>query len=273
MRVRAGQCGFRGTPASSPCRCLRRSAGPYDRTTGRTRGQLDFGARRAVLPAPNGRASDSVSYPSDLAAALSGATPGQLQYWRTASSGRPALLVPEYRRGRRWLYSFRDVLALRTFAYLRESVSLQKVRRAVQTLEDLGDEGHLSSYRLVATDDGSIVWITPGQNYVDLVSFPGQVREGVVMEEVFGPFVDKRGNDVLPLFRPVPNIVVNYSVLGGYPVVSGTRVPYDSVSTLVDDGVPFAEVCDFYPSVSPEGASDAVKFRRYVEARSGRLAA
>ncbi len=45
------------------------------------------------------------------------------------------LLVPELRQaGRPLLYSFRDVIALRTFVYLRGEHSLQKVRKAVSTL-------------------------------------------------------------------------------------------------------------------------------------------
>lgn len=214
-----------------------------------------------------------MSYPTDLAAALSGATRAQLAYWRQARPGRPALLVPEYREGRRYLYSFRDIIALRTFAYLRESVSLQRVRVAVQTLERLGDQDHLSQYQLVPLEDGSIVWVTDDSQYVDLVRQPGQFREPVVMESVFGPFTDRAGNSVLPLFEPLPNIVVNFETLGGWPVVRDTRVPYDSVSTLVRDGVAAADVSAYYPSVSADGAADAVGFAKYVDLRAGRVAA
>jgi hypothetical protein len=76
------------------------------------------------------------------------------------------------------LYSFRDVVALRTVAYLREEVSLQRIRRAVETLRNLGSREHLSRYRLIA-DDGSVVWITEEDaddpaGGVDLVLRPGQ---------------------------------------------------------------------------------------------------
>lgn len=214
-----------------------------------------------------------MAYSTELASALSGATPAQLRYWRSSPSGKEPLLVPESRRGRRWLYSFRDVIALRTFAYLRGSLSLQRIRRAVQTLDDLGDERHLSAYRLVATDDGSIVWIAEHDQYVDLVKRPHQLRHPVVMEQVFGPFENKNGKGVLPLFRPMPNIVVNYDVLAGYPVVRGTRVPYDLISSLVKDGVPPEEIAGFYPSVTLNGAEDAVAFARYVEEQTRRRAA
>jgi DNA-binding transcriptional MerR regulator len=64
-------------------------------------------------------------YPSHLAATMSGASVRQLQYWRESK-----LLVPEFgKTGGRLLYSFADVVALRTFVFLRESASLQLIRK------------------------------------------------------------------------------------------------------------------------------------------------
>lgn len=183
--------------------------------------------------------------------------------------------MPEHRDGRRWLYSFRDLLALRTVVFLREERSLQKIRQAIQTLDDIGDKEHLSAYVLVPTDDGSIGWIDRDQSsFVDLVKKPGSLREPVVMEQVFGPFRDKDGLLVRPLYEPFPMIRVSPDVRGGYPVIKGTRVPYNAVSGLVQDGVPPRKVRQFYPSVSASGARDAEKFADYVEARtSSRTAA
>ena len=114
-------------------------------------------------------------YPSPVAAVLSGASVRQLQYWRTG--GDRALLVPELPRDAgRVLYSFRDVVALRTFVFLRESVSLQRVRKAVEHLREFGNTEHLSKYRLV-TDGASIVLVAPdGDLATDLVEQPGANR-------------------------------------------------------------------------------------------------
>jgi hypothetical protein len=79
-----------------------------------------------------------------LAAALSGTTTGQLAYWR-----RTGVLEPGVSFARPVLYSFPDLIALRTFAYLRGQRSLQKSRVAVRSLETIGATSHLSSYRLV----------------------------------------------------------------------------------------------------------------------------
>jgi DNA-binding transcriptional MerR regulator len=89
-----------------------------------------------------------MSYNPGLAAALSGATVRQLSYWRSARSADP-LLRPEFYVPRSTVsYSFRDVVALRTFVYLRaQHVSLQRVRKAVRQLRQFGEMGHLSEYR------------------------------------------------------------------------------------------------------------------------------
>lgn len=207
-------------------------------------------------------------FPTLETAALSGATVRQLNYWRTSQGDRGPLLVPEYREGRTYLYSFRDLIALRTFVYLRGKTSLQKIRRAVQSLENLGDEDHLSAYELHAVDD-SIVWVNPkdaaGQRrYVDLVKQPGQELIPVVMEQILASFKTETGK-VLALRRPFPRISVNPEILGGFPVVAGTRVPYDLVAGLVRDGVPPSDVRKFYPSVNAVGALDAEAFASYVD--------
>jgi DNA-binding transcriptional MerR regulator len=98
-----------------------------------------------------------VAYPTELTAALSGATVRQLAYWRRSNAAGERLLVPELRQaGRPLLYSFRDVIALRTFVYLRGEHSLQKVRKAVSTLRDLGNREHLAAYYPGVTADAAL---------------------------------------------------------------------------------------------------------------------
>lgn len=207
-------------------------------------------------------------FPTVETAALSGATVGQLKYWRARRGDHGALLVPEYRDGRTHLYSFRDLIALRTFVYLRGETSLQKIRRAAQSLENLGDQEHLSGYELHVFGD-TIVWVDPhggelGRRYVDLVKRPGQEHLSVIMEQILEPFRTETGK-VLALQRPFPRISVDPGVLGGFPVVAGTRVPYDLVAGLIRDGVPPQEVRAFYPSVDADGALDAEAFASYVD--------
>jgi uncharacterized protein (DUF433 family)/DNA-binding transcriptional MerR regulator len=197
-----------------------------------------------------------------MAAALSGATTSQLRHWRTETDVG-VVLVPEIARSPRALYSFRDVLALRTFVHLRNASSLQKIRTALGTLRDLGEREHLSSYRLVT--DGRTIQLITDEEAVDLVTKPGQRQVVIVMGEVIEPFPVRAGVVVPHLFHPRKNIEVDPGTQGGHPVIKGTRVPYDAVADLLADGVPPERITDFYPAVSAEAAREAEDFAKYVD--------
>jgi uncharacterized protein (DUF433 family) len=55
-------------------------------------------------------------------------------------------------------------------------------------------------------------------------------------------------------------------VLGGYPVIAGTRVPFDVVASLASEELQPAEIADIYPSVDQEAVGDAVSFAEQVSA-------
>jgi uncharacterized protein (DUF433 family)/DNA-binding transcriptional MerR regulator len=199
----------------------------------------------------------SMAYEPRLAAALSGITTRRLAYWRATR-----VLVPEISATRPVLYSFRDLVALRTFAYLRGDRSLQAIRRALRTLADIGETEHLSAYRLQAQGEKTIALVKE-DGAVDLVERPGQALTVVKLGDVLRSF--PLGNIEVPnLARPRRLISVDLSVRGGRPVVAGTRVPYDVVAGLVRDGVTPEDVATFYPSVDAAGARDAYDFAEYV---------
>jgi uncharacterized protein (DUF433 family)/DNA-binding transcriptional MerR regulator len=203
-----------------------------------------------------------VAYPTKMAAALSGATRNQLRHWRSPRTG--PLLAPEIAAAPRALYSFQDVLALRTFVRLRETTSLQKIRAAIGHLRNLGEVGPLTSYRLVSDRGGNVQLLT-GDEAVDLVSKPGQLQLVAVIGEVIESFAVRAGVLVPDLLQPRPRLAVDPETQGGIPVIVGTRVPYDAVAGLMRDGVSAEQIAEYYPSVSAEAAKDALDFARYVD--------
>jgi uncharacterized protein (DUF433 family)/DNA-binding transcriptional MerR regulator len=206
-----------------------------------------------------------VTYAPVVAAALSGATLRRLSYWRSSRSTEGPLLAPRFHRPRTHVsYSFQDVLALRTFVYLRtQDVPLQRVRKAVGSLREMGETKHLSAYKLVAVGR-DVVWRVSDEQAVDLTRHPGQ-QMIAEMVDILAAFRDVRGREVVPLLHPKPGVEVDPDVRGGYPVNEGTRVPYDLVAALLEDGLAADEVSGFYPSVWPDAARGALDFARYVE--------
>lgn len=201
-------------------------------------------------------------YSTSLASALSGVTRSQLQRWRSHIGGKPPVLTPESSTEGRIYYSFRDVVALRTCAYLRQSQSLQKIRKALDTARDIDQNVHLSELTFVSSGD-TIVLRQSDEVAIDLVKHPHQ-QVIVDMVDVLGKFKNFREVEVLDFQNPKKHIEVSQHTLGGYPVIRDTRVPYNYVSELLTDGVKPSRIADFYPNVSPVAAKDAEEYSKYV---------
>lgn len=193
-----------------------------------------------------------------LASYLSGATVAQLRNW--ASQG---ILMPEVSRNP-MLYSFRDVLALRAVARIRSDLSLQKIRKALDVLQEQNLNEHLSHYSL--THDGqSVKFYTPTM-VMDVCQHPGQL-EGPRLVDLYEEFVNFKGRDVPDLRRPAAGIEVDQNRLGGMPTIAGTRVPYDLIAELAigEDNLSADEIADIYPAITATDVSHAVSFSTAVD--------
>jgi uncharacterized protein (DUF433 family) len=117
-----------------------------------------------------------------------------------------------------------------------------------------------------------VAWVASDESAVDLTRQPGQ-QVIAEMVDILAAFRGRHDRDVVPLHNPKPGVEVDPEVRGGYPVIEGTRVPFDVVVALLDDGVTEEDVANFYPSVAPAAARGAREFARYVDACRGRVAA
>lgn len=205
-----------------------------------------------------------MSYTPAVAAALSGATLRQLSHWRRGAE--PVLAPAQERAGSRVFYSFQDVVALRAVVYLRgRDVPLQRFRKALVALRAMGEHEHLSSYEFVAVGR-DIVWRESPQDATALTGQPGQ-RVIAQMIDILGAFTDDRGNTVASLARPEPGVQVDREVRSGFPVIEGTRVPYDLVASLLEDGMAPDRVSAIYPSVGADAARGALAFAARVDSK------
>ncbi len=206
-----------------------------------------------------------MAFPVPIASVLSGASIDQLAYWRRRTSKDEPLLVPETKRGGRYLYSWADIVALRSIVFLREEKSLPKIRRAVRTLRgfEAGQWGHLSEYTLARTSE-SIYVRRPDGEILDLERSPGAILEEVLMADVLQPF-ESRGVLVPSFAHPRKHLDVDPDVLDGFPVLRGTRVPFHLVASLAAEGADAAEIIEIYPSVNPDGIDDAKDFAEQVQ--------
>jgi uncharacterized protein (DUF433 family)/DNA-binding transcriptional MerR regulator len=196
---------------------------------------------------------------------LSGVTTAQLSYWRKQRGGRPPVLEPSLRHGRRIYYSFEDVVALRSFAHLRATVSLPKIRQAVRALLEQYPDTHLSEHKLLSAKHlRTVVHLTADGDYIDLVERPGQGGIHVVMQEIYDPFSLSNGREVPGLTNPTVGIAIDPEVRSGQPCIDGTRVPYAIIAGLTQDGLDAHGIAALYPGVTSTGVNGAVAFAKQV---------
>ncbi len=112
------------------------------------------------------------------------------------------------------MYSFQDVLALRTFVRLRENA------------RDRGEVDHLASYRLVSDKGGNIQLVTQDQA-VNLGNRPGQLHLVAVMGDIIEPFAARAGVLVPHLLRPRPGLAVD-------PVTQDPAVTAEAAGDALD---------------------------------------
>ncbi|MCS5733223.1 DUF433 domain-containing protein [Herbiconiux daphne] len=204
-----------------------------------------------------------MSFPIPLASKMSGASISQLAHWRKTD-----VLVPEIESAKPpYLYSFRDIVALRTFAWLRGDHSLQLIRKSLDTLRELDMVSHPSSYKLVKLGN-SIGVHAEDDRAIDIARNPGQVTIGS-LADVFAEFETIRNRRVDSLRHPRRGVEVDPNRLGGWPTIIGTRIPFDLVAELLSDGsVTPEQIGSFYPSVSAEAARDALDYMRSIESHT-----
>jgi DNA-binding transcriptional MerR regulator len=103
-------------------------------------------------------------FTAQQASRLTSCTAHQLRYWDRVGLVKPSIQGTGGRPGRRRLYSFRDLVALRVVRSLLDNgMSVQRVRRAWDYLRRTADmDRHLSDVQLV-TDGTSLFAISEGE--------------------------------------------------------------------------------------------------------------
>ena len=116
---------------------------------------------------------------------LTGCTAHQLRYWDRVNLVRPSLQRTGGRPGRRRLYAFRDLVALRVVKSLLDNgMSVQRVRRAWDYLRRTADmDRHLAEVKLV-TDGHSIFRIASNDEELVDALREGQLAFFVAISEI-----------------------------------------------------------------------------------------
>jgi DNA-binding transcriptional MerR regulator len=124
-------------------------------------------------------------FTAQQACRLTGCTPHQLRYWDRVDLVSPSVQSTGGRPGKRRLYGFRDLVALRVVKSLLDNgMSVQRVRRAWDYLRRTADmDRHLAEVQLV-TDGQSIFRVASDEGELVDALREGQLAFFVAINEI-----------------------------------------------------------------------------------------
>lgn len=189
----------------------------------------------------------------------------QLREWDNDGFFQPSLAVENRRVPLSRIYSFEDVVGLRTLAMLRNDhhVSRQHLRRAAEKLKQHSGKpwSALTLYVLKREvhfknpDTGKIEGAVTGQ-----LAVPIQLSS--VAEDVRVRAEQLKRRDPMTL----GHIDQKRFVMRGAPVVAGTRIPVSTIKAFADAGFAVEQIIDQYPSLTQQDVEAALTYDKLTHA-------
>lgn len=210
-------------------------------------------------------------YTADRAAALSGVPRSTVHYW-----ARREILVPSVSAERVKLWSYADLMGLRTIYWLRQPkraadgrdvprTAMPAVLRALSALRDLD----LSLWTedgapRVAVDRGGRVWLRPEQG--DVQTTEGLRPLDADWLDLIEPFSTWEGTRGPNLQAPKPHLRIVPGKLSGSPHIVSTRIETIAIAALRDRGLDHEKIHQLYPVVAPVAIAEAIDLERQLRA-------
>ncbi len=215
------------------------------------------------------------AYTADRAAALSGVPKSTVHYW-----ARKGHLVPSISPERVKLWSYTDLLALRTIYWLRQpkrtsdgqeipSSTMPAVRRSLEALRALDLELFENGRPLVVIDrSGNVLLDPPG---LALQTPTGQTVSRDLLD-VVAPFKTAEGLRGPDLQSPRQHLRILPLKLAGSPHVEGTRIETRALAALATRGYSADRIGILYPAVTSEAIEEALDLEQQLASNLRRAA-
>jgi uncharacterized protein (DUF433 family) len=209
------------------------------------------------------------AYPAERAAALSGVPKSTVHYW-----AKNDILVPSVSPERVKLWSYGDLMALRTIYWLRQTkkdptgrevprTAMKAVRRALREIAalelDLWSEA--GAPRVAVDRSGNIVIDDGGPQRAG-----GQRVLDAEMLDLIAPFSSREGLRGPDLSAPRPLLRIVPGKLAGSPHIEWTRIETQALAALERRGIGSAKIYRLYPTVPPDAVDDAIDLERELSA-------
>ena len=191
---------------------------------------------------------------------LTGLTKAQLLYWDRAGFFAPSYADDDRRSPYSRVYSFRDVVGLRTLWRLTEEfhVSLQHLRKVAEKLNHLTND--LWSSQILYVFDRKVVFDETGTGRLREV-LSDQYVNGLALGEVISDMRQaverlrqRRDDQIGQIMR---SRFVNHNAA----VIAGTRIPVSAVRDFAEAGYTPGQIIKEYPDLTEQDVAAALAYR------------
>lgn len=202
------------------------------------------------------------AYPAARAAALSGVPKSTVHHW-----AREEILVPSVSASRVKLWSYADLMGLRTISWLRRTKespdgvevprsSMPAVRRALEALRDLDSD-------LWTEEEGPAVAVDRvGEVVVNPAALPERPNHQTLINaqilSLLRPFPAAAGEGGPDLHKPRPSLRIVPGKLSGSPHVARSRIETQALAALARRGMMPRKIIDLYPFLSEVAVTEAI---------------
>jgi uncharacterized protein (DUF433 family) len=200
----------------------------------------------------------------DQAAKLTGLSEAQLRRWDRSGIYSPQHALENRRRPHSRIYSFKDLIGLRTLAQLRQSgVSVQRLRTLQEFFRDLPPADLWTGLSLYYDRPSGRFYFRHAGGFVATEPI-GQMVMNVFVE--LEPILRDVSQRVQKLSERTPDEIGQISsdryIHGGAPIIAGTRIPVVSVMGYVRDGTSPEEIVQLLPRLHLEDVSAAIDYAK-----------
>lgn len=202
------------------------------------------------------------AYTTKQAAKVVKVSPRRIAYWARQGVLVPSVLSVPGAPIAHSLYSFADLVGLRTLGILRDryGLSLQSLRQAAEFLRQHSDQPWSELRFWVRGHD--LLFRAPASDAMLSAGARGQSAITVELEPVASDV--RRESELLNRRDPadIGKIERRRGVQGNQPVVKGTRVTVDTIYDFADAGYTAQQIVNEFPSLTLDDVSIVLVGRR-----------
>jgi uncharacterized protein (DUF433 family) len=206
--------------------------------------------------------AELLAFTAEHIARLTGLSLRQLRYWDDTEFFAPTVLDDHSKRAFGRIYSFRDLVGLRTIAILRNQhkIPLQELRRVGAWLKDQHDTPW-SSLRFML-QGRRVLFVDPVSGATVEPKGPGQTVLPIGLEPIASEMRDAASKLRERGPEQIGRVTRHRHVVHNAWTIDGTRIPTQAIWNFHASGYDVAAIIREYPRLTAADVTAAIDFER-----------